>query len=79
MSEPKKNLGAGFWGTVVLLVVLVAYPLSFGPWCRFNRAGPGEIKASAYVWPYYPMFWLMDNGQAPIKSAIRSYVIWCVS
>jgi len=80
MSEPKKKLGAGFWATVALLVVLAGYPLSFGVWCRYNRAAPGEIKAaSAYIWPYYPMFWLIDNGPGPVKSAVRSYVIWCLS
>jgi hypothetical protein len=32
MTEQKKS-GVAFWATVVLLVVLVAYPLSFGPAC----------------------------------------------
>ena len=64
---------------LVPLIVLLLYVVSFGAWCRYNRGGPGEIKAaSAYVWPYYPMFWLIDNGPAPVKSALRSYVIWCL-
>jgi len=33
MSPPQKNPGAVFWATVVLILVLGAYPLSFGPAC----------------------------------------------
>jgi hypothetical protein len=36
-----KKPGVAFWATVVVVVVLVAYPLSFGPACwitsRLNR------------------------------------------
>src|SRR5215510_8950693 len=32
MTEGKKP-SLAFWATIVLIVVLVAYPLSFGPWC----------------------------------------------
>jgi hypothetical protein len=79
MMTDRKKLGVAFWATVVLVVALL-YVASFGLWCRLNRAAPGEIKAaSAYIWPYYPMFWLMDNGPAPVKSAIRAYVIGCLS
>ena len=33
MSEPKKKPSVAFWATVVVVVVLVAYSLSFGPAC----------------------------------------------
>ena len=78
----RKQPGVAFWATMVVLVPLIVvllYVASFGAWCRYNRGGPGEIKAaSAYVWPYYPMFWLIDNGPAAVKSALRSYVIRCL-
>jgi hypothetical protein len=32
MSSPNKT-GVGFWVTVVVVVVLIGYPLSFGPAC----------------------------------------------
>lgn len=76
MSEPRKKPGVGFWTTVVVVVMLL-YAASIGPWFRFNRAGPGTVKAaSVYVWPYYPLLWLFDNGPPPVKSAIRTYVWW---
>jgi hypothetical protein len=33
MSEERKKPGVAFWVTVELVLVLVAYPLSFGPAC----------------------------------------------
>jgi hypothetical protein len=33
MTSDHKKLGVAFWGTVGLVVVLVGYPLSFGPAC----------------------------------------------
>ena len=33
MSEPKKKPGVAFRATVVVVVVLMGYPLSFGPAC----------------------------------------------
>ncbi len=76
MSEERKKPGMTFWA-IAMVAVLLLYIASFGPWCRFNRAGPGQIKAaSAVIWPYYPMFWMMDNGPAPVKSAGQAYVEW---
>ena len=78
MREPKKKPGVVFWATVVVVVALLSVA-SFGVCCRYkNPGGPTMVKASTYVWPYYPMFWLMDNGPAPVKSAIRSYFVWCL-
>jgi len=80
VTTDRKKPGVAFWATVVVVAALL-YVGSFGLWCRFNRGGAsGEIKAaSAYVWPYVPMFWLLDNGPPPVKVAIRAYVIWCLS
>src|SRR5262249_16114163 len=38
----RKKPGVAFWATVVVVVVLVAYPLSFGPACWISsRTGVG--------------------------------------
>jgi hypothetical protein len=80
MNEPKKKPSVAFWATILLVAVLVLYVASFGVWCRVNRAGPGVIKArSVAIWPYYPLLWLIDDGPAPVKSALRSYVTWCLN
>jgi hypothetical protein len=79
MSERQKKHGVAYCATVLMVVGLL-YVASFGMWCRYNRTGPGEISAArAYVFPYYPIFWLADNGPAPVRSALRAYIIWCLS
>jgi|SRR5579872_4191729 len=62
-----------------LIMLPLIYVATFGLWCRANRTGPGEIRAAAgLAWPYQAMWWLMDNGPGPVKTAIRGYVIWCL-
>src|SRR5262245_25984190 len=58
MTDRKKPT-AGFW-TVALVVVLVGYPLSFGPACWVtSRTGFG---ASVIPTIYRPMTWAWRNG-----------------
>jgi hypothetical protein len=33
MTSDRERPGVAFWTTVMVVAVLVAYPLSFGPWC----------------------------------------------
>ena len=41
MTSDRKKPGVAFWATVVVVVVLLAYPLSFGPACwGATRLGP---------------------------------------
>jgi len=81
MGEERKKAGTGLWATAGLVaatvvLVLLLYVGSFGVWLRYNSTATGDIKSDSYIWPYYPMFWLMDSGPAPVKSALRSYVVW---
>lgn len=75
MNERKSR---PLWPIVAAVVaVLTLYVLSVGPACRQFRIGPGQIRASQWlVRPYYPVFWLMDYGPAPVRRAIREYVGW---
>ena len=49
MTSPKKP-GVAFWAMVVVVAVLVAYPLSFGPACWINRRTGigGPVLATIY-------------------------------
>ena len=38
MTANRKKPGVAFWATVVVVVVLVAYPLSFGRWVHCTVA-----------------------------------------
>lgn len=60
MSCDRKKPGVAFWATVVVVVVLVAYPLSFGPACWINRGTGSGGKAICTV--YYPILWAANRS-----------------
>jgi len=54
-----KHPSAAFWATIVLVVALVAYPLSFGPACWVAMRRPSLITAVARMyWPLTRIAWL---------------------
>ena len=57
MSDRKKP-GVAFWATVAVVVVLVGYPLSFGPACWVTSRM--NIGASAIPVLYRPLTWAMS-------------------
>jgi len=67
MTSDGKKPGVAFWTTVVVVVVLVAYPLSFGPASAIF--GPRQLLAGlrpdplfdAYQAFYRPVHWAMKN------------------
>src|SRR5262245_62030222 len=66
MADCKKS-GAAFWATVVVVVALVAYPLSFGPACWIScwtNTGQGAVSLV-----YRPITWTFGDplaGQDPL-------------
>ncbi len=54
------------WAAVVLLILVVAYPLSYAPTVRW-KVGPRGAGEAAILWDgrflpgYQPVDWLMDN------------------
>jgi hypothetical protein len=61
MTSPKKP-SVAFWATVVVVVVLAAYPLSFGPACWLTRqqvgfphAPPPHLKMPRAMIVYWPL------------------------
>jgi hypothetical protein len=57
MSEDRKKPGVAFWATVVLVMLLVAYPLSFGPACWIaNRTDLFDDDDLPAI--YRPIGWL---------------------
>jgi len=69
MTDRKKP-GVAFWGTVAL-VVMFAYPLSFGPACWLtSRLQSGNEAASVVYQPLFRIWW--NRGQLGSKF-VRSY------
>ena len=67
-----KKPGVAFWATVVVVVVLVAYPLSFGPacWITSHMQPSGRFASAAYR----PILLAWLNGPDWFGAALASYV-----
>jgi hypothetical protein len=62
----RKKPGVAFWATVALVVVLVAYPLSFVPACWISKTNElplndGRCPRAAPRF-YRPIGWAMVHG-----------------
>ena len=75
----RKKPGLAFWAAVALVVVLVAYPISFGPACWwFSAPVSSRIEWIAWEGPdplcppqiYWPIGWLGKNGPGPVGDTI---------
>src|SRR5262245_63765989 len=74
MTSHKKP-GVAFWATVVVVVVLVAYPLSFGPACWLCEKGALSQRIG---WTMFrPVTWLVLHGPRPVSSLIQAYAEAC--
>src|SRR5262245_53508379 len=61
--------GVAFWVTVVVVVVLVAYPLSFGPACWINH---GTAVGGKAIWTAYdPMLWAASRSRLIDRALVR--------
>src|SRR5262245_8037138 len=63
--DQKKKPGIVFWITVVLLVMLAAYPLSFGPAC-WIACRSQNWKISTFYWPVQSYVPCCPGGQAAL-------------
>jgi hypothetical protein len=70
MTSDRKKPGVAFWATVVLVVVLVAYPLSLGPVCWINR-NPGLYIQAPRI--YWPLGWAINFAGQAVWDALGWY------
>jgi hypothetical protein len=72
----RKHPSAALWITVALVVVVVGYPLSFGPACWLASRNGTEEPVSQFYWPIgwvatelgaigEPIFWYAEVGMEP--------------
>jgi len=57
----------------VVVVALVAYPLSFGPACWAVPAPDGILFAPRV---YLPLGWVIDRSPGAVHSYFRRYLEW---
>ena len=76
MTSDGKKPGVAFWATVVVVAVLVAYPLSFGPACWISsRIGRGKgFVVDAVQLVYQPMLRLGCEGPDSVRRGIEWWV-----
>jgi len=81
MMSSQKKPGVAFWATVVVVVVLLAYPLSFGPacWLTSQRLSPGLYREDAKPPPramfiYYPLGGLANEPDSAPGRALIWYI-----
>ena len=70
MTDRKKP-GAAFWATVVVVALLVAYPLSFGPACWAVRRGFVAPHAAAHA--YRPILRCASQLPSGIHRSVVNY------
>jgi hypothetical protein len=78
MTTDRKKPTAGFWITVALVAVLVAYPLSLGPiiWI-FGHTSPPLSAFQIAGWIYEPLDWTIKRSPQPISDLFVNYLaLW---
>ena len=60
----RKKPGIALWAIVVAVVVLAAYPVSFGPAC-------GSLSLSYLKAVYRPLIFLSIHGPRPLRTPLR--------
>ena len=75
MTTSRKHLCTAFWATLVVVVALVAYPLSFGPACW--AVGRAHFADQAFRATYRPLVWIFQRLPPQAQSAAQWYVdLW---
>ena len=77
MSSDRKKPGVAFWATVVVVVVLVAYPLSFGPILAYYRSGLAGGRIRPVMAAHQPLLVVRRQGPEPIRGLLESYAQLC--
>ena len=73
MTIDRKKPGVAFWATVLVVVVLVAYPLTFGPACWLTHRGYVNSTTSGRL--YRPILGLCVQKQTRLSAALRWYAL----
>ena len=80
MSEKHRKPSLAFWVTalVVVVVVAVGYPLSYGPmaWAANHSLLPDAVVPVIAI-AYLPLAWVINSEDSP--RWLRDGIIWCLA
>jgi hypothetical protein len=65
MKEPKKKPGVAFWAIVLVVVLQVRYPLSFGPACWIASRSE-NWRIATFYWPIQTYVPRCPGGRAAL-------------
>ena len=77
MTDRKKP-GVAFWATVVMVVFVIGYPLSFGAavWLD-GHDWLADWSMRPLTVLFWPIFWLHSDGPESVRDAIDWYAHLC--
>ena len=76
VTSDRKKPGVTFWATVVVVVALVGYPLSIGPWFWLNASGRSLTLVKCMAPVYQPIHWAGEQS-ATVKTWLFAYLsLW---
>ena len=79
MTSSRKTPGVSFWATVVVVVVLVAYPMSVGPICWLEARGYFSPEAWEIVWGFYaPLRWFCTVTPDAVSDCLDWWAGVCI-
>jgi hypothetical protein len=78
MPPDRKKPGVAFWASVVVVVLVLSYPLSWGPACWLTRNGwVPEWLSDAANFLYFPLLAFDKRGPAIVVRVIDWYMeLW---
>jgi hypothetical protein len=77
MNTERKKSGRAFWATVLILL-LVAYPLIYGPWLYVGeRWGFNTWFFAATRGAFVPLNLVNDHGPHWLTGPYKHYLSWC--
>jgi hypothetical protein len=76
MSERQKSAGLAFWAIVTLLVLVVLWPLSWGPYFWFVESGhlPRSLRRVERI--YDPLRLMLDVSPQSVNDLADQYLNW---
>jgi hypothetical protein len=76
----RKKAGVAFWGTAAILaavLVLIVYPLAWGPWTFCVRVWGHDTDEHNFAWGFFtPLAKASDHMPDSVRSAYGDYTFW---
>ena len=76
-DSPKRSAYVWRWVASAFILIIVVYPLSYGPWCRYAVWSAEDINL-LYVPFYAPLAAISNNGPKWLADPYNAYLKWWI-